>query len=252
MPRTPLIAGNWKMNGSIKEAVPLAQGIVQQLDAISGVEVVVCPPSIYLSAVSDVLRGSAVRLGAQNMHQMEKGAYTGEISPMMVAEICQYVTLGHSERRQYFCETDETVNQKVKAALEHNLMPIVCVGENLEQREGGQTESFIASQVRGAFNDVTWNSAIIVAYEPIWAIGTGRAATGETAQDTVAGIRRVLASIFGNDAVQQVRILYGGSVTPDNIKEYISQPDIDGALVGGASLNPASFAGIVKGSAAAR
>ena len=252
MPRTPLIAGNWKMNGSIKEAVPLAQAIVAQLDAVSGVEVVICPPSISLSAVSDVLRGSVVKLGAQNMHQMEKGAYTGEVSPAMLAEICQYVILGHSERRQYFCETDETVNMKVQAALAHDLLPIVCVGENLEQREGGQTESFIASQLRGAFRDVTWNSAIIVAYEPIWAIGTGRAATGERAQETVAGIRRELASIFGNDAAQQVRILYGGSVTPDNINEYISQLDIDGALVGGASLNPDSFASIVKGSTAGR
>ncbi len=252
MPRTPLIAGNWKMNGPINEAVPLAKALVSGLDAVSGVDKVVCPPFISLPAVSEALRGSTVKLGAQNMHHLEKGAYTGEVSPSMLSEICQYVILGHSERRQYFCETDETVNQKVKAALNYSLLPIVCVGENLDQREGGQTESFISSQIKGAFNDIAWNDSIIVAYEPIWAIGTGRAATAEMAQETVASIRRELSSIFGNDAGQQVRILYGGSVTPDNIAELISQADIDGALVGGASLNADSFANIVKSSAGGR
>lgn len=249
MPRTPLIAGNWKMNGPISEAIPLAKDIVSRAEGISGVDKVVCPPFISLSAVSKALRGSTVKLGAQNMHHLEKGAYTGEVSPLMLSELCQYVILGHSERRQYFGESDETVNQKVKAALEHNLSPIVCVGENLGQREGGQTESFISSQIEGAFKDIEWNESIIVAYEPIWAIGTGRAATAGMAQETVAGIRRELASIFGKDNAGQVRILYGGSVTPDNISELISQDDIDGALVGGASLNADSFVRIVKSSA---
>ncbi len=249
MPRTPLIAGNWKMNGPISEAIPLAKDIVSGAKGISGVDKVVCPPFTSLPAVSEALRGSTVRLGAQNMHHLEKGAYTGEVSPLMLSELCQYVILGHSERRQYFGESDETVNQKVKAALEHDLSPIVCVGENLRQREGGQTESFISSQIEGAFKDIEWNERIIVAYEPIWAIGTGRAATAEIAQETVAGIRRELASIFGKDNAGQVRILYGGSVTPDNISELISQDDIDGALVGGASLNADSFVRIVKSSA---
>lgn len=249
MPRIPMIAGNWKMNGSVREAEQLARAIVGPANGVSGVEKVVCPPFISLVTVGDVLRGSTVSLGAQNMYHIEKGPYTGEISPVMLSELCQYVILGHSERRLYFGETDESVNLKVKAALAYNLSPIVCVGENLAQREERQTEAVVGSQTRGGFHDVAWSSSIVVAYEPVWAIGTGRAATSEIAQDTIAFIRRELTSLFGENEASQTRILYGGSVTPDNIKDLISRPDIDGGLVGGASLSAESFISIVRQSA---
>ena len=246
---TPLVAGNWKMNTTLAEAVDLASAIRDPLDAIQGVERVICPPFISLKAVKDVLDGSSSRMGAQNMHYEERGAFTGEVSPRMVADLCQYVILGHSERRQRFWETDEVVNRKVRAALAVGLRPILCVGEGQEEREEGLAESVVTAQLHGALSRVSSVDALAVAYEPIWAIGTGVAATGEAAETIMGAIRRALAEAYGDAAAQQVPLLYGGSVTPDNVAEFASQPNVNGALVGGASLNAESFVEIVRGMA---
>ncbi|MDP3879042.1 MAG: triose-phosphate isomerase, partial [Dehalococcoidales bacterium] len=234
--RVPVIAGNWKMNTTISEAIELVRAIRQGLDDSVNVEKIVCPPFISLSEVKKVIEGSSIRLGAQNLYFEEKGAYTGEISPLMLAGLCEYVIIGHSERRQYFNETGEIVNKKLRAALKAGLKPILCVGEKLEENEAGQTEAVVTSQLSSSLSGIDYPSDLVVAYEPIWAIGTGKAATGKQSNETIAIIRSHLAKLSGQTLAQSVRILYGGSVTADNIAEFIRQPEIDGALVGGASL----------------
>lgn len=245
--RVPIIAGNWKMNKTVEEALTLVDEIMDDLDAFEEVETVICPPFMALSPVMDLIEDTNLKLGAQNMHYKESGAYTGEISPLMLREVCDYVIVGHSERRIYCHETDEDVNLKVKSALKHDLVPIIAVGENLAQREDGQTEEIIALQVAIALQEVNSFDAatVVIAYEPLWAIGTGRAASGQTAQEVCYFIRQTLARLYDQNVANQVRIQYGGSVTGDNIVEFMSQPDIDGALVGGASLKAADFIKIV-------
>jgi triosephosphate isomerase len=250
--RTPIIAGNWKMNKTVEEAVTLIREMRPGLDEVTGVDKVLCPPFTALAAAKELLEPTAIRLGAQNMYWEEKGAYTGEISPLMLKELCQYVILGHSERRQYFRETDEKVNQKIKTALAHSLIPIVCVGENLAQNEAGQTEAVIGGQVRGCLAGLSVKQVggLIIAYEPIWAIGTGRPATGAGANAVIGQIiRGTISDLYDEATAQAVRIQYGGSVNPKNIAEFMSQVEVDGALVGGASLKAADFVEIVRISA---
>ena len=253
--RTPIIAGNWKMNKNLQEGMALVEELVGPLGAIQGVDKVLCPPFILLPLAAERLRGTSIGLGAQNMHWEEKGAYTGEISPLMLQGVCQYVILGHSERRGIFGEADEGVNRKINAALAHDLTPIVCVGEDLEQNEAGRTDLVVAGQVRAALQGLTAEEVerLIIAYEPIWAIGTGRPATGAGANATIGQtVRGALATLYGEGTAQVVRIQYGGSVTPTNIAEFMTQPEIDGALVGGASLRAADFAAIVQEAARAK
>jgi len=253
--RRPFIAGNWKMNKTIDEAVELVQGLAVELEGVAGCDVAVCPPSVALNAVHEALSDSAIEVGAQNMYFEEEGAFTGEISPLMLTGLCEHVIIGHSERRNIFGETDDLVNKKVKSALAHGFKPIVCVGENLEQNRAGETEAFVGGQIRAAFAGVNPEQArmITVAYEPIWAIGTGIAATGEGANEIIhRAVRGVLAELYGSEFAESVRVQYGGSAKPANIAEFMSQPDIDGALVGGASLKVADFAGIVKRGLAAK
>jgi triosephosphate isomerase len=240
--RTPIVAGNWKMNNTVADARELVSALVPLVKDMSAVKVVLCPPAIALLPVNALLAGTDIGLGAQNIHWEANGAYTGELAPAMVAEFGQYTILGHSERRAYFGETDETVNKKVKAAQANGLVPIVCVGETLEENEAGQTSAVVSRQIKAGLKDVS--AELVIAYEPIWAIGTGRAATAELANDTIKALRGVLAEIFGADAAEGIRILYGGSVKGANAAEYFSQSDIDGALVGGASLKAAEFAAI--------
>lgn len=247
--RMPIIAGNWKMNTTVDEAVALVEQMYESLDNITGVEKVLCPPFVSLVSVRDLIAGGSVKLGAQDMYFQDKGAFTGEISPLMLAPICQYVILGHSERRQYFGETDETVNKKIQAALQHGLSPIVCVGENLEQNEAGKTEEVVTGQIRRGFQGIASIDKVVVAYEPIWAIGTGRPATAQGANQVIGLIRSTLADLFGKQAASALRIQYGGSVTAANIAELIAQPEIDGGLVGGASLKAEEFVAIVAKSA---
>jgi triosephosphate isomerase len=237
--RTPIIAGNWKMNKTADEAVTFVREIRAGLNRQTAVESVVCPPFVSLSAVADALKGTRIGVGAQNMHFEEKGAYTGECSPAMIKPFCQYVILGHSERRAYFAETDETVNKKIHAALAHGLTPIVCVGETLAQNEAGETHDFVSGQVKAAFAGVTAEQAAgcIIAYEPIWAIGTGKSASAADAGRIIGlTVRGAIADIYGEETAQKLRVQYGGSANPANIAEYMAHPDIDGALVGGASL----------------
>ncbi|MGE5620891.1 MAG: triose-phosphate isomerase [Sphingomonadaceae bacterium] len=252
MARTPIIAGNWKMNTTLREAVALVDAMRPRAEAIQGVETVVCPPFVSLAAVRDHLQGSSILVGAQNMHFMEKGAYTGEISPLMLRGLADYVIIGHSERRLYFRETDDLVAKKVKAALDHGLKPIMCVGERLEEYEAGLTEEVVTRQVKGGLAGLQSIEGLVIAYEPVWAIGTGKPATGAGANRVIGIIRRVVASLFGEDAAAQMRIQYGGSVTPDNIAEFMGQPEIDGGLVGGASLKADSFVEIVRLTAEAK
>jgi triosephosphate isomerase len=244
--RRPIVAGNWKMNTTIAEGLALLDAMLPQLQSISTVERVVCPPFISLQAISERLAGTDIGVGAQNMHPEPKGAFTGEIAPGMLEGLATYVIIGHSERRQYFCEDDAFVNRKVKAALANALVPIVCVGETLEQNERGETEAVVSGQVRGALDGVEHLSAVVIAYEPIWAIGTGRAATPEGANATIAVIRRTVAELGGSAIAEGLRIQYGGSVTAENFGAFIVQPDIDGALVGGASLKVDQFIEIVR------
>ncbi len=237
------------MNKTIAEARELVLQMNSGLRAITGVEKVLCPPSTALLAVSAQLAGTDIGLGAQNMHWEAKGAFTGELSPAMVKELCNYVIIGHSERRAYFGETDETVNRKLKAAQAHGLTPIVCVGETLEQYESNQTKEVVSHQIAQGFKetDTALASGIVVAYEPVWAIGTGRASSGENANQVLAEvIRPALASLFGAETAQQIRILYGGSVTAANAEEFFGQPEIDGALVGGASLKVDEYIAITQ------
>lgn len=248
--RVPLVAGNWKMNTNVSEATDLVRAMLAELDGITGVEKVLCPPFVSLTAIKELVQDTSIQLGAQNMYFEHKGAYTGEISSRMLVGLCNFVIIGHSERRQYFTETDEIINSKVKAALISGLRPILCVGESLEHRETGRTETVIAGQVHAALAEVTSTDQLVIAYEPIWAIGTGMAATGEQVNASISIIRGTVASLWGNDTSEAIRILYGGSVTLDNIAEFIGKPDIDGALVGGASLNTDQFLSIVSQTAA--
>jgi triosephosphate isomerase len=246
MSRIPLVAGNWKMNGTVEEALLLVEDLMVGLEEIEYVDRLVCPPFTALAAVAARLSGSGIYVGAQNMHWEQSGAYTGEISPLMIK---QFVILGHSERRAYFGETDETVNKRVIAALAYDLIPIICVGETLEEREAGRTEEVVQRQVRMALKDIDLGNSdeIVIAYEPVWAIGTGKAATAEGASEVIArSIRAILRLEFGDARADAARILYGGSVNPSNATEFFSQPEIDGGLVGGASLKAQDFIGIVR------
>ena len=251
MPTTPIIAGNWKMNTNVQEARKLVAEMKSSLESIDGTQKVVCPPFVALTAVAELLRGSSIALGAQNMYHQAWGAYTGEVSGPMLADLCRFVILGHSERRQLFAEGDDLVNLKVRAALDVGLRPILCVGERLEEREGGQAEETVERQLRACLQGVESVEGIVVAYEPVWAIGTGRAATPEVAQDMMARIRAVLASLYGDKSAANVALLYGGSVGPDNIASFMRGKDVNGALVGGASLKAASFIDIVRKAARA-
>jgi triosephosphate isomerase len=246
--RLPLIAGNWKMHTTRAQAVALASGVRDRIDAATRADVLLCPPFPYLQAVGECLAGSAVALGAQNMHYETQGAYTGEVSPAMLVDLgCRYVILGHSERRHVFGESDETVNRKLLAALGAGLRPILCVGELLEQREAGRTDNILAEQLTGGLKSTTAEQApeVTIAYEPVWAIGTGKTATPQEAQCAQAHLRKLLAELYNVELVQRLRILYGGSVKPENARAILEQPDVDGALVGGASLDVESFMGIV-------
>jgi triosephosphate isomerase len=247
--RKPIVAGNWKMNKTVAEAMDLAADIKRDLAGCREVDVVLCPPFTALKPVGDVITGTHVDLGAQNMHWEFSGAFTGEVSAAMLRELyCHYVILGHSERRQYFGETDEIVNRKVKAALAASLHPIVCVGETLQDREQGRTNAVVGAQVRGSLAGLATKdfTNLIVAYEPVWAIGTGRTATTAQAQEVHAFIRGELAKLSDPATADAVRIQYGGSVKASNAKELFSQPDIDGGLIGGASLEGRSFVDIVR------
>jgi triosephosphate isomerase (TIM) len=250
--RKPLVAGNWKMNKIVAEAAPLVAEMLPGLQGVPSVERVLCPPFTALMPISAMLNGTDVKLGAQNLFWEASGAYTGEESPAMIKELCQYVILGHSERRAYFGDTDETVNRKVKAALNVGLIPIMCVGETLQENESGQTRDVVVRQVREGLKDLTAEivAGLVIAYEPVWAIGTGRAASLDDANRVIGGmIRPLVKELFGAAAADAVRILYGGSVKGDNAAEYFTQPDIDGALVGGASLKAAEFLKIVTAAA---
>jgi triosephosphate isomerase len=244
--RMPIIAGNWKMNTSVAEAVELVTGMKKRLNSISGVEKVLCPPFISLTTVKELIKGTSIKLGAQNMYFELTGAYTGEISPVMLAGLCEFVILGHSERRAHFGDSDQIVNKKVQAALGMQLTPIICVGESLEQNEAGETIEVVTKQVRAAFEGIESPRGAVIAYEPIWAIGTGKAARGDQANATSGVIRSIVAQLYGDSVAQEMRIQYGGSVSSTNTAEFISQPEIDGALVGGASLKAAEFVGIVE------
>jgi triosephosphate isomerase (TIM) len=245
--RRPIVAANWKMNTTATEASALAAAIEEGVAPYDGVDVVICPPAISLLQVRETV-GSAIAVGAQNVFWRDSGAFTGELSPAMLVGVCSHVIIGHSERRQHFGETDETVHQKVRSVLTHGLTPIVCVGETLAQREAGLTPNLIGLQVRGALHGLSSEElmGIVLAYEPVWAIGTGVAASGEDANTVALGIRRVLNDLGGAEVSSAVRIQYGGSVTAANAAEFLNQPDIDGALVGGASLKPIEFTAIVR------
>lgn len=247
--RKPFVAGNWKMNKTVEQARELISEMMTDLDAIKGVEKVLCPPFTTLLSAAAMLKGTEIGLGAQNLHWEASGAYTGEVSPAMVAEFCQYVIIGHSERRAYFGEIDETVNKKVFAAFNAGLTPIVCVGETLSENEDGKTSEVITRQILAGLKGLPPELAqkLVVAYEPVWAIGTGKAANPQIANDVTGKIvRPVLEKLFGSAISEQVRVLYGGSVTGANAAEYFNQPEVDGALVGGASLKPADFKAIVQ------
>ncbi len=247
--RRPFVAGNWKMNKGPKDAAALAGEIVAAIAGVNNVDVAVAPVAISLASVHAVVANTNLKMSAQNMFYEENGAYTGELSPLMLEEVgCTYAILGHSERRQIFGEDDELINRKTRAAISHGILPIVCCGETLEERESGSTNDKVAFQVKAALSGIRLDDAakITVAYEPIWAIGTGRTASPEQAQEVHAMIRNLLAEIFDANAADKIRIQYGGSVKPANINDLIAKTDIDGALVGGASLKADSFAAIVN------
>ncbi|MCF2649722.1 triose-phosphate isomerase [Niallia sp. Sow4_A1] len=247
--RKPIIAGNWKMNKTLPEAVEFVQEVKASVPSSEKVDTVVCAPALFLGQLVELTDGTDVKIGAQNMHFEKNGAFTGEISPVALENIgAKYVVLGHSERREFFNETDESVNKKTIAAFENGLTPIVCCGETLEQRENGETNDFVATQVTKALNGLTPDQAkaTVVAYEPIWAIGTGKSSTSADANEVCAHIRKVVSEQFSSEVAEHIRIQYGGSVKPENIKEYMAQPDIDGALVGGASLEAQSFLALLE------
>ncbi|MEC0228451.1 triose-phosphate isomerase [Paenibacillus alba] len=248
MSRKPIIAGNWKMFKTVSEAVSFVNEI--KGSTIQGVESVICSPFTNLPALVEAAKGTDVHVGAQNLHFEDNGAFTGEISGVMLKDLgVEYVIIGHSERRAYFAETDEIVNKKVVAAFKHGLTPILCVGEKLEEREAGQTKDVCKVQTEAAFAGLSAEQAaqVVIAYEPIWAIGTGKSSTAEDAQDVIGYIRTLVSGLYGASVADAVRIQYGGSVKPNNIAEYMAQPDIDGALVGGASLEAASYIQLVQG-----
>ena len=249
MGRLPFIAGNWKMNKTVGEALDLVRELKTAISGVKGVEVAVAPPFTALYAVHKELEGSSIRLAAQNLYWEEKGAFTGEISPLMIKEIgCHYVIIGHSERRQFFGETDETVNRRIKAVLFQDLKVIFCIGETLKEREGGKTFSVVERQVEGGLKGLGDKEMrnMVIAYEPVWAIGTGKTATLEQAEEVHRFIRGKIDKLYSREVSEEIRIQYGGSVTPENIKGLMSQPNIDGALVGGASLKSESFSKIVR------
>ncbi len=248
--RRPFIAGNWKMNLDRASAVKLAEGLAKEAEGVDGVDIAVCPPSVYIDAVGKAIAGSNVALGAQDMYHEPKGAFTGEISAAMLLDLgCKYVILGHSERRHVMGETDADINKKVHAALEAGLLPIVCVGELLEEREAGKTGDVIRGQFKGSLAGLSAEqmAQIVIAYEPVWAIGTGKVASREQAEEVHLDLRKIMEDCYNKETAEVVRIQYGGSVKPDNAAELLSQPNIDGALVGGASLKVDLFMGIIAG-----
>ncbi|WP_046216261.1 triose-phosphate isomerase [Paenibacillus wulumuqiensis] len=247
--RTPIIAGNWKMFKTVPEAKAFIEDIKGKAE-VEGVESVICAPFTNLPALVEAVKGTSIKIGAQNLHFEDNGAYTGEISGVMLKDLgVDYVIIGHSERRQYFAETDEIVNKKVQAAFRHGLTPIVCVGEKLEEREADQTKDVCKVQTEGAFAGLSADQAkaTVIAYEPIWAIGTGKSSTSADANEVISYIRGVVKDLYNEEVANAVRIQYGGSVKPENVKEYMGQSDIDGALVGGASLQPESYIQLVEG-----
>ncbi|HEX4487101.1 MAG TPA: triose-phosphate isomerase [Terriglobales bacterium] len=249
MPRTKLMAANWKMFKNAEKACDFLTALLPLVQGHTRDQIVVCPPYLCIPSSVEVAKESNVAIGGQNMHWEKEGAFTGEISAdMLLSAGCTHVIIGHSERRQYFCETDDTVNLKLKSALEAGLVPIVCVGEVLEEREAGLTEDVLRRQCLRAFNAISGKKAhkLVVAYEPVWAIGTGKTATPDMAADAHAFIRNEAAKAFGDELAENLRILYGGSVKPENVKSLMAQEEIDGALVGGASLDPKSFTAIIK------
>jgi triosephosphate isomerase len=249
--RIPIVAGNWKMNTTAASSAELCDGIRKGVDGISSVEKIVCPPFPFLFIARDRLKGSSVKVGAQNVHWAERGAYTGAVSHMMLAGVVEYVIIGHSERRAYHGDTDETVNRRLVAALAAGLKPIFCVGETESEREAGRTKEVLLRQVRIGLKGIQVPEGFAIAYEPVWAIGTGKAATAADANEAIGLIRAEVARLVGAAVAQSVRILYGGSVTPDNVAELARQPEIDGSLVGGASLNAESFVSLVRQTAEA-
>jgi len=247
--RTPIIAGNWKMFKTVAQAVSFVNDVKGKAE-IDGVESVICAPFTALPALADAVKGTKLKIGAQNMHWEDSGAFTGEISGEMLKDLgVEYVIIGHSERRAYFAETDETVNKKVHAAFKYGITPIICVGENLNEREAGKTKEVCRVQTEAALRGLSSEQVAraVIAYEPIWAIGTGKSSTAEDANEVIRYIRERVAANFGEEAAGKIRIQYGGSVKPGNIREFMSQPEIDGALVGGASLEPASYIQLVEG-----
>ena len=249
MSRTPIIAGNWKMFKTVPESTSFIEAVKGQAE-VEGVESVICAPFTNLPALVEAVKGTNIKIGAQNLHFEDNGAFTGEISGVMLKDLgVDYVVIGHSERRQYFNETDETVNKKVHAAFRHGLTPIVCVGEKLEEREADQTKDVCKVQTEAAFAGLAADQAakVVVAYEPIWAIGTGKSSTSQGANEVIAYIRGVIKDLYNEEVANAVRIQYGGSVKPENVAEYLGQSDIDGALVGGASLQPESYIALVQG-----
>jgi triosephosphate isomerase len=250
--RTPLVAGNWKLNKTAAEAKALIEEMLPSLEAVTNVDNLVCPSYLSIPAAAELLKDSKVALGAQNVYWEEKGAFTAEVAPHMVAEFCEFVIIGHSERRAYFGETDETVNRRTKAALAVDLIPVVCVGETLEENEAGKTDEVVSRQMRDGLAglEITSASQLVIAYEPVWAIGTGKAAYPEDASRVIGqSIRPVLTELFGEEIAQGIRVLYGGSVKPGNAKDFFSEDEVDGALVGGASLKAADFVAITEAAA---
>ncbi len=252
MDRTPIIAGNWKCNMRLQSAYDLANAIRHRVEEVEGVETVLCPPFVYLPTVESAITMSRLKLGAQNVHWQDDIAATGEVGPQQLKELVEYVIVGHSERRHVFGETDEVVNRKVRAALDVGLQPVMCVGETLEQREAGETEAVLVRQTRAGLDGIEIPEGFVIAYEPVWAIGTGRAATAEDAEGAISRVRREVAAISGQEKANTVRMLYGGSVTAENIGQFMQSDQIDGGLVGGASLKAEAFAGIVEATARIR
>jgi triosephosphate isomerase len=249
MSRRPFIAGNWKMHTSTNEAVQLCTDLREALTDVRAVDVAVCPPFVHLARARDALAGSPIQVGAQNCHWEASGAFTGEVAAPMLKGLAQCVIIGHSERRQYFCETDETVNKRLRAVLEQGLTPIFCCGETQAEREAGKTNNVLARQVHRGLDGLSWDATCVVAYEPVWAIGTGLAATDQQANDAIGYIRNLVADMFGAQTANAMRVQYGGSVKAVNAAGLFAQPEVDGALVGGASLDAADFAAIVRAAA---
>ena len=250
--RRPLVAGNWKMNKTVEQATLFVASLLPGLQTVRTVDRVICPPFTSLMTLSGMLAGTEIGLGAQNLYWEATGAFTGEVSPQMIKEFCQYVIIGHSERRAYFGETDQSVNLKIKASLAIGLTPIVCMGETLDENESGRTEEVVSRQVKLGFEEISKEDSekTIVAYEPVWAIGTGRAASAEMANEIIGNVvRKNLASLFGSDQAEKIRILYGGSVKGENAAEFFEKSDIDGGLIGGASLKAENFLKIVEAAA---